>query len=137
MARFIHHITVNEKEIDSLNHVNNEVYLKWLITAAEAHSLFLGYGIEKFLESGCVFVVRRHELDYLLPAYLGEKLRIETWVSSSQGARSMREYQIIRESDQKVLMDAKTPRVYIDLKSGRPTLIPKEMSEKYMAQNAL
>lgn len=128
---FSHPLTVQPKDIDSLGHVNNEVYLRWLLQAAEAHSASLGYTMESFLSSGQCFVVRRHELDYLLPAFLGEELVIETWIKDLGAAKSTRVYRLKRLSDGKVLMNAQTLWVYVDLKSGRPTEIPPSMAQNY------
>ncbi len=74
--RFIYRPLIKNQDIDALGHVNNEVYLKWLIEAATAHSTELGFSIEKFLEMGSSFVVRRHELDYRLPVFLSDQPRV-------------------------------------------------------------
>lgn len=66
---FTHAIKVSSEHIDILNHVNNEVYIKWLLEAATAHSESLGYSLTKFLADDGCFVVRRHEIDYLAPAF--------------------------------------------------------------------
>jgi len=126
-----HPLTVAASEIDSLKHVNNEVYLKWLVEAAVAHSESLGYTIETFLAGGAAFVVRRHEIDYLLPAYLGGELVVQTWLETMETVRSVRCYQIVRKNDGKTLVQGKTLWVYIDLKSGRPKPIPEEMITNY------
>ena len=126
-----HSIKVSHQDIDELNHVNNEVYLKWILKAATAHSQSLGYGIQKFLDAGAVFVVRRHELEYLYPAFLNEELVVETWLSTFEIMKTIRECQIKRKSDDKVILKAKTLWVYIDLKTGRPKQIPQEMLETY------
>lgn len=130
---FEYPITVTTKDIDSLNHVNNEVYIKWLMQAANAHSAFLGYALEKFLSSGACFVVRRHVVDYLAPAFLDEDLIIETWVTELHGSRCTRVYLIKRQSDNKTLIKAKTLWVYINLKTGRPIEIPKDISIAFAA----
>ncbi|MBY0515903.1 MAG: acyl-CoA thioesterase [Bacteriovoracaceae bacterium] len=130
---FSYPITVQQKDIDSLRHVNNEVYLRWTLEAANAHSVSLGYGMEKFLSDGACFVVRRHELDYLLPAYLGEELIVETWIKTMNAAKSIRAYQIKRKSDEKIILKAETLWVYINLSNGRPMEIPEKMAADYSA----
>lgn len=124
-------VTVEEKHIDRLNHVNNEVYMSWALQASGMHSEFLGYGMEKFLATEGVFVVRRHELDYLAPAFLGQQLQIETWLFSIDRVRSEREYKITRLSDNKIIFQGKTLWVYVNLKTGRPQEIPADMLKAY------
>ena len=126
-----YHLKVVNEHIDDFKHVNNEVYVNWMLSAASAHSESLGYGMKKFLDSGSVFVVRRHELDYLLPAYLGEDLIVETWLSNFENVKCIREYQIKRKIDGKVIFKAKTLWVYINLKSGRPMTIPDSIIDTY------
>lgn len=125
--KFTYPLTVMPEHIDSLKHVNNEIYIRWLMEAAGAHSTSLGYSIEKYLSDGACFVVRRHEVDYLAPAYLGEELVVETWVENMQKAKSTRVYNIRRLSDQKNLIHAKTLWVYVDLITGRPIEISESI----------
>ncbi len=125
--KFLYPLTVKTEHIDALKHVNNEIYIKWLMEAAGAHSSSLGYSIEKYLFDGACFVVRRHEVDYLAPAFLGEELVVETWVENMQKAKSTRVYNIRRLADQKILIHAKTLWVYVDLITGRPTEISTEI----------
>lgn len=132
MSKAFHHeITVSKEHIDALNHVNNEVYLRWLLQAAGAHSDAVGYDMKKFLEIGESFVVRRHEIDYLASAYLGEKLTVVTWIKEIHSTRAHRQYKIIRERDSKTLIAAETLWVYVDLKTGRPTKIPQEILQAF------
>ncbi len=130
---FTYPILVAQEHIDSLNHVNNEVYIKWLLEVAMAHSSSLGYTMEKFLADGACFVVRRHEIDYLAPAFINENLIVETWLKEVRGTRTSRVYAIRRASDQKILIKAETLWVYINLQTGKPTEIPEELAEAFAA----
>jgi len=132
MTFFSYPLTVQPEDIDALKHVNNEVYLRWLLQAASAHSVSLGYGMDKFLSDGACFVVRRHEIEYLASAYMGEELVVETWVKDMEAVRSKRAYRIRRPKDGKVLVTAETLWVYINMKTGRPTEIPASMQEAYL-----
>lgn len=122
---------VQVSEIDSLKHVNNEVYLSWAIRAASEHSKFLGYGMDEFLKRQTAFVVRRHEIDYLAPAFLGDTILVRTWISLIKGARSNRHYEILNKQTGKVLAKASTLWVFIDLKTGKPREIFEDMIENY------
>lgn len=131
MSFFSYPITVKASDIDALNHVNNEVYLSWLLMAAAAHSTSLGYGMERYIKEGGCFVVRRHEIDYLASGYLGEELVVETWVKDISTARSTRAYRIRRPKDDKILVNAETVWVYINMKTGRPQEIPAHMTATF------
>lgn len=128
---FVYPIMVKAEHIDVLNHVNNEVYLKWMLEAAIAHSRSIGFSLDTFKSHGGFFVVRRHEIDYLSSAYLDENLSLTTWISEISAARANREYILVREADQKVLLKGKTYWVYLDLKTGQPAVIPEPIKRAY------
>ena len=71
-ARFRFPITAAEADIDGLGHVSNLVYLRWVLDAATAHSISKGWGQAEYLAAGTVWVVRRHELDYLAQVTVGQ-----------------------------------------------------------------
>lgn len=129
--KFIYPIKVTDRDIDSLKHVNNEIYIKWLMEAANAHSTSLGYGIEVFVKSDECFVVRRHEVDYLAPAFLADDVVVETWVENMKLKASTRVYEIKRVRDQKTLVTAKTIWIYIKLSTGKPVEIPARIVESF------
>ena len=80
--------------------------------------------------AGCV--ARRHELEYLLPTFAGEELRLGTWVAECDGKFTMwRAYQIIRASDDKTILRGRTKWVCVDMKSGRLTRMPPEFVAAY------
>lgn len=124
-------IQVTADNIDEMNHANNRAYLDWMIDAAVAHSHAVGYQFEKFVALGGAFVVRKHEMEYLRSAYLGENLVVETWISSYEGSRTVREYRILRAQDNKVLFLGKTTWVWIDLQTGKSTPIPDQVKRDY------
>lgn len=127
MRRFTYHPTITTNDIDELKHVNNEVYLRWLIEAAIAHSSSVGYPMSKFISMGAAFVVRRHELDYKLPVFLEDQIRVETWTEAFEGSRGIRHYELINEKTGKTALVGKTLWVFVDLKNGRPTEIPHQI----------
>lgn len=128
---FVYRPEVQSQDIDSLGHVNNEVYLRWLIEAAVAHSSFVGYTLEKFLEIQAAFVVRRHELDYLVPTFAKDRLRIETWTDEMDGSRALRHYEIINEENNKLILKGQTMWVFVNLQTGRPIKIPSEVIDAF------
>lgn len=124
-SHFTRALTVTSADIDVLGHAGNQVYLRWLLDAAEAHSAHVGFDFARYRELGGVFVVRRHELDYLGSAYAGDELRVETWIARTTRVTSTRAYTISRAET--CLMRAQTQWAFVDLASGRPTRIPPEI----------
>jgi acyl-CoA thioester hydrolase len=115
---------VSPEEIDGLGHVNNQVYLDWLMSAATRHSKEVGWEIEKLIAMGEGWVVRRHEIDYLLPVLPGDSFRMRTWIETAEKASSERRYEVFRVSDGRLACSGKTLWVWINYKTGRPARIP-------------
>jgi acyl-CoA thioester hydrolase len=122
---FIHEVEVVEADIDNLGHASNLVYLRWVQEAALAHSTALGFSQTAYLKRGQAWVVRKHEIEYLRPAVLGDRLRIETRVASMKVANSARKTEVFRGNE--LLCRAETDWVYVDLARARPVRIPEDL----------
>ncbi len=124
---FRHRVTVGESDLDELGHANNIGYLRWHQDAAVAHSTAVGLTVQRYVELGGVFVVRRHELDYLRSALRGDELEVRTHVASVMAAKSERKYDIVRLADGVVIARAVTTWGFVDTTQGRPMRIPDEV----------
>jgi acyl-CoA thioester hydrolase len=111
-------ITVDEKDIDQLGHVNNVVYVRWVQEAAVAHWSVLASAEEK---ARLLWVVIRHEIDYKHPAFLQDSIVARTWVGEADGLAFERNTEIVRVSDRKLLAKARTLWCPVDAKTMRPT----------------
>jgi acyl-CoA thioester hydrolase len=123
--RFRFPIVATEADIDDLGHVSNLVYVRWVLETATAHSVARGWGPAEYRAAGAAFVVRRHEVDYLLQVKAGEQLVAETWVDTWRGASCVRRTEILR--DRTIVAQAATTWAFISLVSGRPTRIPEPL----------
>ena len=112
-------------DIDELGHVSNLVYLRWVLDVAMAHSRSLGWDHAAYRALGSVFVVRRHEIDYVAQVTLGQVLSVETWVDSWKLASCIRKTEIVRAGQ--VVARAATTWAMIGLVSGRPQRMPDEL----------
>jgi acyl-CoA thioester hydrolase len=128
---FTHRFVVAPSDIDDLGHAGNVTWVSWVNEAAGAHSLAIGLGLEGYRKLGMIWVVRRHDIEYLAAAYEGEELEAVTWVASLRGATSLRRTSIRRASDGALLARAATTWVLLALPSGRPMRVPKELLARY------
>lgn len=127
--RFRFPITATPADIDELGHVSNLVYLRWVLETATAHSIAKGWGHAEYLASGNVWVVRRHEIDYLMPVTAGQELVGETWIEQWKAASCIRRTELIRGSS--VVAHAATTWAFMSIASGRPQRIPDEMKSLF------
>ena len=120
-------LSVADEDIDLLGHASNIAFVRWIQEAAIAHSASLGLGLEAYRRLGGVFVVVRHEIDYLRPALRGDALEARTWLSSVMAAKCQRSTELVRKADAQVLARGLTTWGYIETASGRPRRIPDEV----------
>ena len=113
---------VTEKDIDGLNHVNNVVYLQWVNDISEKHWNILA--TEKIRQK-YIWVVLRHELDYLNQAFLGDEITLVTWVGASSGVKSVRHVHVYKEGV--ILLKAQSTWCLLDTASLRPTRIKEDI----------
>ncbi len=128
--------TVRPDEIDGQGHVNNLEYLKWMQSAAVAHSDAQGWPAERYQATGAGWVVRSHMIEYLRPAFAGDDIVVRTWVSNFRKITSLRKYKITNANDATTLSVAQTDWVYVGLKHQVPRRIPPELSESFTAVSA-
>jgi acyl-CoA thioester hydrolase len=124
-TRFSIPITATAADIDELGHVSNLVYLRWVLDVAMAHSRSLGWDHPEYRALGAVFVVRRHEIDYVAQVTAGQTLIGETWIDDWRLASCIRKTELSR--DGKVVARAATTWALISFASGRPQRIPDEL----------
>jgi acyl-CoA thioester hydrolase len=124
-------LTVSNDAIDMFNHVNNIVYLSWMQEIAIQHSEAQGWPISRYLKTGGSWVVRSHFIKYSHPGLLGDEISILTWISGATQRSSTRKYVFWREKDQKIIAEAETHWVFVDLKTGRPCLIPEDVRSAF------
>ena len=74
------------------------------------------------------WVVREHKIAYLLPAFEGEEIEIQTWIADVRRVRSLRCYKFIRRSDDRLLVLGETDWVFVDAKTGAPRAIPPSVA---------
>jgi acyl-CoA thioester hydrolase len=118
-------IVIAQTVIDENGHVNNVAYVQWMQDSAVEHYASIG-GIEA-QGASATWVVREHRVEYLLPAFAGEEIEIQTWVENIRRVRSLRKYEFIRKSDGKVLVKGETDWVFVDMKTGTAQAIPEEV----------
>jgi len=123
--------TVVERDLDDLQHVNNISYLKWMQSAALAHSAVQGWPIEAYRALGQGWVVRSHQIEYLAQARLGDEVVVRTFVANLKKVTSLRRFHIFRATDDIVLAKAATDWAFVDFTSGVPKRIPVDVASAF------
>jgi acyl-CoA thioester hydrolase len=117
------------EHIDELGHVNNAVWVQWMEQVAVAHWRSVA---DPSHQEAYFWVVVRHEIDYLRPAFEGERIRARTWAGEKpQGARYDRHMEFIGE-DGRARVQALSWWAIIDKALGRPIRVPPEVVAPFM-----
>jgi acyl-CoA thioester hydrolase len=130
MPQFTLPFTPTPADIDELGHVNNAVWVRWIQDMATAH-----WGTVASAEhvAAYIWVVVRHEIDYLGNVGLGQSVTGRTWISDQpKGARFDRNVEFA-EASGKVIVRAKTTWVMLDRATGRVARVRPEVSQPFFA----
>jgi acyl-CoA thioester hydrolase len=105
-------------------------WVRWIQDMATAHwrAVAPAEHVDRY-----VWVVTRHEIDYLRPLGPGETVTGRTWVAEApKGARFDRHLEFVAD-DGKVSVRARTTWAILDKASGRPLRVPPEVAAPFLA----
>ncbi len=129
---FEREIIARPEHIDELGHVNNAVWVEWIQDLAVDHWRSLA---DPRHDAQYFWVVVRHEIDYLRPAFDGETVTARTWIADApKGARSTRVMEFTGP-DGKVCVRSRTDWAIIDKALGRPIRVPPEVVAPFFADD--
>ena len=129
---FVHRAVVTAQDIDSLEHTNNTVYVRWCEEAAWEHSAALGLGIDDYRRLDRAMAVVEGSYRYLRASYLGDLIDTATWIESwDQRLTMTRHFQQRRVADGCTLLRATVRFACIELSTGRPRRLPEEFITGY------
>ncbi len=122
-------ITALPAHIDELGHVNNAVWVQWIQQVALAHWDAVADPAHR---DAYIWVIVRHEIDYLRAVFVGETVTGRTWVGEApRGAKFERLMEFLGE-DGKVRVRATTVWAIVDKASGRPLRVPPEVIAPFL-----
>jgi acyl-CoA thioester hydrolase len=110
---------VGPEDIDDLGHTNNVSYLRWVQLVAESHWSKLSRHVSPAERDGLMWVVRRHEIEYLAQSYPGDSLELITWVPSCGPATCDRATLIRRSGDGAAVVQILSTYCILDPATGR------------------
>jgi acyl-CoA thioester hydrolase len=127
---FENRITAAAADIDEHGHVNNAVWVRWIQDLATAHWYAAAPAEHR---DAFVWVVTRHEIDYLRAVKEGETVTGRTWVPEPpRGARFDRHMEFTG-ADGKARVRAVTTWAVLDRATGRPLRVPPEVTAAFVA----
>ena len=120
---FHYHFIIPPEAQDENGHVNNVHFVQWMQNVAVRHYEQMG-GRLPTQAIGATWVVRSHQIEYLLPAFPGDRIDVRTWVATMRRVRSLRRYEFVRVLDNKLLVRGQTDWVFVNAGTGHPMAVP-------------
>tara|TARA_B100000768_G_scaffold35952_1_gene34577 strand:- start:519 stop:908 length:390 start_codon:yes stop_codon:yes gene_type:complete len=121
-------IIVSKNDLDDLNHVNNVVYIHWVQEIAKNHWKSL---VSNEIIKNYFWVLLEHEIKYLNPAFLNDKIRLKTYIEKTDGVKSSRIVEIYNKDTNKLLVTSKTIWCLINAKTGKPNRITEDIKKAF------
>ena len=121
---FVHRETVRFRDLDSLGHVNNAVYLTYLEQGRIAFLEARGAATESV-------IVGRVEIDFRSPLRLGEEVEIRVRLARLGSKSFDLEYEL--RAAGRLVAEARDVNVVYDYERREPTAIPDEWKARLAA----
>jgi len=115
-------------ECDFYGHVNNAIYLNYLEFARMETLEAKGLSLAKIKDAGFILVIRQINILYKFPATVNDIITIRTSMKSYRNTTCTFYQQIVRNSDEKILVEADVSWAVIN-SEGRPVRIPKMLRD--------
>lgn len=118
---------VTWQDIDPAEHVNNAAYLNFVDDCGFQVIAAHGWPVSRLLSEGFAILIRRHHIQYIRQAILGDELTISTWFSDVKRSMATRHYDLRRSGNGEQIAVVHSLGVWVNLETGRPIRIPEQM----------
>jgi acyl-CoA thioester hydrolase len=118
-----------DAEIDELGHVNNAAWVRWIQEVATAHWHAVA---DPAHVAAYIWVVVRHEIDYLRGLGPGGRVTARTWVGEAPSGARFDRFVEFADDGGKPHVRARTTWAMLDRNTGRPIRIPTAVSAPFL-----
>lgn len=130
--KFDTEILVRPYEIDYNRHVNQSVYMDYLLHArVDQMRRCYKMPIEDFFERGFTWITKSFSIDYRRSVFMGETVIVRTWIEAI-GKRSVTvQFQMLKKKGMTLAASGSAVFVLVSAQTGKPVLIPGDIRKKY------
>lgn len=132
MREFEFKVRIRYAETDQMGVVYHGNYAQYFEMGRVEWLRNLGLSYKVMEENGIMLPVVSLTMNYKKPARYDDLIRVKTIFKSQTSVKIEFDYEIFNEKDE-LLTTGTSMLVFVDMKSGRPTLPPKYVSEKLLA----
>jgi len=132
MREFEFKVRVRYAETDQMGVVYHGNYAQYFEMGRVEWLRNLGLSYKFMEENGIMLPVVSLTMNYKKPARYDDLIRVKTIFKSQTSVKIEFDYEIFNEKEE-LLTTGTSMLVFVDMKTGRPTLPPKYVSEKLLA----
>lgn len=132
MREFEFKVRVRYAETDQMAVVYHGNYAQYFEMGRVEWLRNLGLSYKWMEENGIMLPVVSLTMNYKKPARYDDLIRVKTIFKSQTSVKIEFDYEIFNEKDE-LLTTGTSMLVFVDMKTGRPTLPPEYVSEKLLA----
>lgn len=92
MPKIIFDLEVYSFHIDFIGHVNNTIYIQWMEIGRTKLLEAVGMPTHEIFQQGFAPVLVQTNIIYKLPLYLGDRVRVEMWISELRNASAIMQF---------------------------------------------
>ncbi len=124
---FSHPVAIEPSDIDHMGHVNNVVYLKWVQDAVVDYWNSVA---PPGAVAGHLWVALKHEITYLRPTFLQDKVVAEVVAEKVEGARAF--FRTVLRRGDEVLSEIQSCWCCLDAATRRPARLAREIAARFL-----
>jgi YbgC/YbaW family acyl-CoA thioester hydrolase len=111
--------------------VHNIAYLRFIESNRTRLGSRIGLDVRAMAAQQQFAAVVRTEIDYRRPALLADQLTIRGWLDSFERATFWCAFEIIRPSDQALLVSCRQQLALVELPKGKPIRLPADWKSRW------
>lgn len=123
-------------ECDIHRIVRDACYFRYMQEAAFDASAVAGYGQQRYVAIGRIWLIRETDVDFLIPLRFGDTVRVKTWVGDFRRVQSRRMYELRNDATGELVARAHTDWAFLDRATGRPAAIPEDLVAAFFPEGA-
>ena len=128
MQKISFELEVYSFHIDFIGHVNNTVYIQWMEIGRTKLLEAVGMPTQEIFQQGFAPVLVQTNITYKSPLYLGDRVRIQMWISELKNASAIMQFQFYKEQGT-LAAEGWQKGLFVDTQTMRPRrLRPEERS---------
>lgn len=127
---------VRFSEVDSHLHMTLPSVINYFQDCSTFHSDSIGQGIETMMNEGHAWILSSWQIIINRYPKFGEEITISTWAHGWKAFFGFRNFKM-EDADGNILAYSNTNWIYMNIRTGRPERIPKEVSDLYSCEPAI